>query len=319
MPTSKSLEQLKPTHSRRRWLLLAVFALALYALLPQLRVFHFNWDSLFDASWPDVLLAIGFTALTFPAAAASYVLLAYRPLPYGRTVAVELASTFASRLLPAGAGGIGVNFLYLRKARHTAAQAAATIAVNNSLGFVGHFTLLAMALMINRSALPTGHLFSHHFVWHGYYVLLIILLLVLVLGIGSVRHKLASGVRDFGAQIALYRRHSGRLLGAWLSLMVLTLGNVLSLYFCAKSLGVQLPLAAVLLVFTLGIGLCTAAPTPGGLGGMEAGLVAGFALYHVPSAEALASVLLYRLFSYWLTLAAGAAMFVAAQRRGYFG
>ena len=58
-------------------------------------------------------------------------------------------------------------------------------------------------------------------------------------------------------------------------------------------------------------------PTPGGLGGVEAGLVAGLVAYRVASADALAAVLVYRLVSYWLMLAIGAAAFVIAERRGY--
>jgi uncharacterized protein (TIRG00374 family) len=74
---------------------------------------------------------------------------------------------------------------------------------------------------------------------------------------------------------------------------------------------------AVFLVFTFGIALGTATPTPGGLGGIEAGLVAGLIIYHVDSATALATVLLYRLLSYWLPLLVGAAALVYSQRQRY--
>jgi uncharacterized protein (TIRG00374 family) len=115
-----------------------------------------------------------------------------------------------------------------------------------------------------------------------------------------------------------YRKHPFELKGALLSSMILTLCNVLSLYFCVLALHIALPFIAVLLVFSLGIALGTATPTPGGLGGVEAGLVAGMVAYHVASADALAAVLAYRLISYWLALVIGAGAFVVTERRGYF-
>jgi uncharacterized membrane protein YbhN (UPF0104 family) len=50
---------------------------------------------------------------------------------------------------------------------------------------------------------------------------------------------------------------------------------------------------------------------------VEAGLVAGLVVYQVDSAAALAAVLVYRLISYWLPLAAGAAAFAVSHRRKY--
>ncbi len=100
--------------------------------------------------------------------------------------------------------------------------------------------------------------------------------------------------------------------------LVLTLSNVLCLFFCALALGIHLPFATIMLVFTLGLGAGSAVPTPGGLGGFEAGLAAGFVGYGVDASTALAAALLYRLVSYWLPMAAGAVAFIASERRGLF-
>jgi uncharacterized protein (TIRG00374 family) len=100
--------------------------------------------------------------------------------------------------------------------------------------------------------------------------------------------------------------------------MVLTLCYVLCLWAAAAALGVHLSVVAALLVLTLGVGAGSATPTPGGLGGYEAGLVAGLIAYGADSSAALAVALLFRLISYWLTLAAGAVAFAYAQRRGLF-
>jgi uncharacterized protein (TIRG00374 family) len=75
--------------------------------------------------------------------------------------------------------------------------------------------------------------------------------------------------------------------------------------------------AIVLIVLTIGVAGGTAVPTPGGLGGAEAGLTAGFVAYGLTSNRALAVTLLYRLLTYWLALVIGALAFSVARRLRY--
>jgi uncharacterized protein (TIRG00374 family) len=122
----------------------------------------------------------------------------------------------------------------------------------------------------------------------------------------------------FRRQLLVYRRRPLRLLAALATSTVLTISNVCCLWFCAQALGVHASLFVMLIIFSFGIGLSTAAPTPGGIGGMEAGLWAGLVAYHTPHGLALAVVLLYRLVSYWLPLLLGVVAFIVCQRRQLF-
>jgi uncharacterized protein (TIRG00374 family) len=81
------------------------------------------------------------------------------------------------------------------------------------------------------------------------------------------------------------------------------------------ALGIHLSFVPTLLILTFGVGAGAATPTPGGLGGFEAGLVGGFVAYDVNASAALAIALLYRLISYWLTLLIGAGAFIFCQRQ----
>jgi uncharacterized membrane protein YbhN (UPF0104 family) len=51
-------------------------------------------------------------------------------------------------------------------------------------------------------------------------------------------------------------------------------------------------------------------PIPGGIGGIDGGLIAVFALYHVPLATAAAAVLIYHMISLWLPALLGSVAFV---------
>ena len=62
--------------------------------------------------------------------------------------------------------------------------------------------------------------------------------------------------------------------------------------------------------------IAAAAPTPGGLGAMEAALVAGFTAVGMDPAIAVAAVLSYRLATFWLPILPGWLSFRHLDRRG---
>lgn len=56
-------------------------------------------------------------------------------------------------------------------------------------------------------------------------------------------------------------------------------------------------------------------PAPGGIGGIDAGLIGTFVVYGVPLEAAFVAVLAYRVILFWLPLVLGAIAFAAVQRR----
>jgi uncharacterized protein (TIRG00374 family) len=122
---------------------------------------------------------------------------------------------------------------------------------------------------------------------------------------------------DFVRQLLDYRTQPWRVLGALLCSIMLTTIYVAVLFVCALSLGVHITWWHVFIIFTVGIAAGTATPTPGGLVGAEAGLVAGFVAYGQPAAVALAIALLYRLLTYWAPMVPGFVVFTIVRKR-YF-
>jgi uncharacterized membrane protein YbhN (UPF0104 family) len=299
--------------NRKRWLLIGISLLVLYAVVPQLGSFHRSWHYLATARGEQARWGAVFAGLAYFAAAGTYYFLALKPLPYLRTVLIQLTSMFANRLLPAGIGSIGVNYLYLKAKRHSRAEAVAVVTVNNLLGFIGHILILSVALLFYAGTLN----------WHvdlmPWLVAAALVVAVIILAISSfhLKQKLRQEVRQIIKSLLGYRRRLPKVGLALLTSVGLTLCNVLSLWFCTQAIGVHVSFEQVLLAFTLGIAVGSIAPTPGGLGGIEAGMVAGLVGFHVVSSQALAAVLLYRLFNFWLAFAVGAAAFVFVSRRSY--
>jgi undecaprenyl-diphosphatase len=95
-----------------------------------------------------------------------------------------------------------------------------------------------------------------------------------------------------------------------------TLCYVLALAASTRAFGVQVSVPAIFAVFLGSAAVASLAPTPGGLGAMEAGLVAGLISAGALAGPAVAVVLSYRLITYWLPIVPGAFCFHFLRRRG---
>lgn len=81
-------------------------------------------------------------------------------------------------------------------------------------------------------------------------------------------------------------------------------------------IGAHAALLPTAMVFLVGNFVGAAAPTPGGVGGVEAALVAGLATIGVPAREAIPAVVVFRLATFWLPIPVGWLSYVVLQRTG---
>lgn len=303
--------------SRRNAVSLVLFLVLLYVLLPQLGKFRTSVSVARHARLEWILIGLGLTVATYLVAAAIYWLLAKRRLRYRRTLIVQVAGAFANRLLPAGVGAISVNYEYLRKNKHSRPQAAAVVAANNSLGFVGHMLLLGGVLVITQA--PFQQLTLPAIKSGAYWLITgLIIVVLIVFWFKKLRHWLWKMIRGTVQNLIGYRTHPLKVLAALLLSMVLTGLYAFCLLACMQAIGVELDFSRALIVLTFGVAVGTVAPTPGGLVGAEAGLMAGLLAYGLSIADSLAITLLYRLLTYWLALLVGSAAFSLASGKGYF-
>lgn len=84
-----------------------------------------------------------------------------------------------------------------------------------------------------------------------------------------------------------------------------TLGAALALWASIQAFGGGTTFVTVTVVTMVGGTLASAAPTPGGVGAVEAALIGGLAAFGVPAAIAVPSVLLYRILTTWLPVFIG--------------
>jgi undecaprenyl-diphosphatase len=94
----------------------------------------------------------------------------------------------------------------------------------------------------------------------------------------------------------------------------LTLAYILALVFSIQAFGGGLPVATIGAVYLVGSAVATVAPTPGGIGAVEAALIAGLTAAGLDKAVAVPSVFLFRLATFWVPILPGWLALTSLQR-----
>jgi uncharacterized protein (TIRG00374 family) len=89
--------------------------------------------------------------------------------------------------------------------------------------------------------------------------------------------------------------------------------DVAVLWCCFRAFGVAPPVAVVVMSYFVGT-LAGLLPLPGGIGGVEGGMIGVFIAFGVPAGESVIGVLAYRAISFWLPTLPGIAGYLGLRR-----
>jgi uncharacterized protein (TIRG00374 family) len=117
----------------------------------------------------------------------------------------------------------------------------------------------------------------------------------------------ADGVNE---AVALLREGNAWLIGGILAYLIF---DVMILWATFRAFGAAPPLAILGMAYLIGE-LGGLIPVPGGIGGIDAGLVGTFVLYNVPITVAASAVIAYRAIALWVPVVLGSAAFVSLRR-----
>ena len=98
--------------------------------------------------------------------------------------------------------------------------------------------------------------------------------------------------------------------------MLLSIAYLVAMLAALWSVGAHPPILATAVVYLAGNAAGSAAPTPGGIGGVEAVLAAGLTAIGIPAHQAIAAVLIFRTATFWLPIPVGWISYLQLQRRG---
>jgi undecaprenyl-diphosphatase len=303
----------------RTLIMIATLTGAFYFLLPQLANVDDSVRALRSANWAWVAGAIVMSGLTYVAAAVGLVGGIRQPVPLAPTVLAQLSSSFVNRVTPANVGGMALNVRYLQKAGVPSAEAVTGIGLNVVAGAIVHIVLL---IVFFAWAGRGGSGFS---LPSSSRLLVVIAVVLALVGIAMatrwgrrvVTAKVVPAIKQSVASVVALGRSPRRLLALFGGSIGVTLAYVVALGCAANAFDGGVGLAEVGAVYLGASMLAAAAPTPGGLGAMEAALVAGFTGIGMDGGIAVATVLSYRLATYWLPILPGWLSLRLMERRNY--
>ncbi len=296
----------------------ALGAVALVLLLAQIGNFRLAIDAARQANPAWIAGAIAVTAVGYIMAAISLMGAAPERLALGPTTVVQFAAAFTNRVAPAGLGAMATNIRYLERCGIRRARAATSVGVNAAAGGVVHVVLLITILPIAGSSTSVGLPSAPDLSDYWPIVAFIVVSLSLA-GLWYWRHGLRTvfdRIRPHARDVRGVLDQPRRALMLFGGSLGVTVAQAFVLVACLEAVGVHVPVLTVVAVFLAGSALAAAAPTPGGLGALEAALVAGLGQVGVPSAPAVAAVLISRIVGYWLPVLPGWAAFTASTRNG---
>ena len=129
--------------------------------------------------------------------------------------------------------------------------------------------------------------------------------------------KLIPGLKSAAASLRRVARNPVKMIMLFGGSALITLAYVGALAASVQAFGGGPGVILIGAVYMGAAAIAAAAPSPGGLGAIEAALVAGLTGVGMQAGPAVSAVLLYRLATYWLPVAPGWLSWRALQRRDY--
>jgi uncharacterized protein (TIRG00374 family) len=321
---------------------LAVYALAilliiaaLYFVLPKITETGSALDKIQDADPVWIVIALGLNLLSFVAYIALFAgIVGGRNAPpvvrerldWRASYQITLAGLAATRLFSAGgAGGIALTYWALRRAgmerRETARRMVAFLVLLYTI-YLGALVICGIFLRIGLFPGPSPVGMTIVPAGIAGVALLVLFLVSLIPGdferlvaawarghrrvglarrFASIPATIADGTR---VALALLRHPSSGLLsiggaaGFWAA-------NIAVLWACFHGFGESVPKAVLVQGFFVGMTANLLPFFPGGVGSVDAGLIAAFLAFGLPSSTVFVAVLTYRVIAFWLPIPPG--------------
>lgn len=313
-PEQIQLERLRP----RTLLTVIAGTIAAYILLTQLAQVNLAQLAA-QADWRWVIPALLLSAFTYIGAGLALTGFVPEKLSLLRTMVAQLAASFATLVSPPTLGAVAVNVRYLQKSELHPALAAASVGVSQVMAFVVHIVLLLGfgILAGTQSSLDIPSVPGWAFIIVVILVAGVLLAIALPLSRNWLRKRVQPVLAQVGPRLLTLTQRPMKLVEGIGGILLLNIGYCLCLVACVRAFGGGGTVAAIAVVYLAGATLGQAAPTPGGLGAVEAALSAGLTAAGVEAGVAVSSVLLFRLVTFWLPTIPGWFSFNWLQKNDY--
>jgi uncharacterized protein (TIRG00374 family) len=330
--------------TRNRAIALGLFVVSvlafLYFVLPKLAGLDKTWHRLGQGSPGWLAVAAAFEALSFAGYVALFRTVFVRAgrsqIDWRASYEITMAGLAATRLFAAaGSGGVALTVWALRRAGlDRRAVAAQMVAFMTLLYGVYMLALVIFGVGLRAGVLPGGGGFAITILPAIFGGLVIALFLALTLLPGDAERRLGAWAARRG-----YARRGARLLARIVTLPALAASGVrgaltvvrsrdplalgaiawwgfdiATLWASFEAFGGAPPFSVVVMAYFVGM-FANVLPLPGGIGGVDGGMIGAFLAFGVNAPIVVVAVLVYRAFAFWLPTVPGAVAYIQLRRR----
>jgi len=275
----------------------------------------------FASSWSEISTALGAVSLwalpglvllgavPYLAGAGTFVAVAPQRLPFAEVVRLMVGQSFLNRFTPANAGGMALRVRYLQKRGGDLGSAAAGVALTSVASGIAQAVVLAtFAAWAGSTAggirfsLPRAS--SAALVLAGSAVLAGVVWLT-PWGRRVVARRIETSVKQVWTTLRRLSRQPGRFVTLFATTFVTKVAMIVAFTESSRAVDISLSFPKLGLLYLTASSLASAAPTPGGVGAVEAALTAALTGAGIPPTDALSAVFLFRLITYWLPVPFG--------------
>jgi uncharacterized protein (TIRG00374 family) len=326
--------------NRRAVLSLGAFLLlsiaALYFLLPQLAGLEDTWRRIEDGSPYWTIVALLFACAMFFGYVAMFRGIFLRAgsgrIDWRASYQITMAGLAASRIFAAGgAGGLVLTAWALRRSgmrKRLVADKTLTFLILTYMPYMGALIVCGLGLRVGLfpGAAPFGLTV----------VPAVIAVILTAIGVSTVlvptdlQHRLEGWARGHG-RLGVWAQRLANLPAsasagmrdalqhlrhpdpALVGATVFWAGQVGVLWAAFHAFGGSPPLAVVTMAFFVGM-FGNLLPMPGGVGGVEGGMIAALAAFEVDAGQAVVAVLLFRAMTFWLPMIPGVIAYFQLRR-----
>ncbi len=285
---------------------LVLVMIGIYYFIPKLGTFKNTFSVLRDSSWFWLTIAFGSTVLSFFAAG-------YTQFAAGNLVGtireitlVQTAGSFINHFLPFNIGGVNLISKYYIKRGVRSSEAIVVSLLPILFGILT--TVLTIAVI---SPITITNYINHVHKTKLNQTEIIVVGLILIASLLLViffKDKIRGFIKEAVSGLRSINNLK-QVINLSLGSILITLSSTFILYCAIKAINQPVNLIAIFTLYVTSSLVSNLAPTPGGLGAVEAFLLVGLAATHLSFSQAAAVILIYRFFTFWLPILPGAIAF----------
>lgn len=263
-------------------------------------------------------LALAGSALTYVAAASNMLAFVRKRISVVKSFLVQLAATFVGVAMPSAVGSVAVNARFLSRQGVRQSDVAADITSSQAVSVMTTILLVVVLVLLTGSGISHAKVVPSTnwlLVLAGVTALIAVLALVPYTR-NLFLHTVLPTAKAMVPKLLAALSEPGRLAVSAASCLLLNLGYIVAITASLAAVGARPPILATALVYMVAGFVGSATPTPGGLGGVEAALVAGLAGIGIRAGQAVPAVIVFRFATFWLPIPIGWASYQALQRDG---